>query len=128
MHKNERIEMGKSLVVQEKFSEIDLIDGRSPVERHHLIGGTAPSDEDGLWVPLTRNHHTGGRKPAPGVRCDAHHCGIFAKLLQIIGQLAFEKEYYRGRYLKTKSKVAETGANEDPARDFFKERYGRSYL
>ena len=123
--------MKNSVVVDEKFTGVDLIDGTSPVERHHLIGGTASrrlSDEDGLWVPLARYHHTEGNKPLPGVRCDAHHCGIFTKLLQMIGQLAFEKEYYREQYLKIKSKAADTKDNEDPAREAFRERYGRSYL
>ena len=82
------------------------------VERHHIFGGTANrklSDEDGLWVPLTKQHHTEGE-------ISAHKCKEFQALLHIIGQLAYEKHL-----------VAE-GKSESLARELFRKRYGRSYL
>jgi hypothetical protein len=40
-------------------------------------------------------------------------------LSKMCGQLAFEKEYYRRKLCE---------ADEDPARDAFRERYGESYM
>ena len=104
--------MNNSIIVNIDYAQYDIIDGNPNTERHHVFGGTANrklSDEDGLWVPLTKQHHTEGE-------ISAHKCKEFQALLHIIGQLAYEKHL-----------VAE-GKSERLARELFRERYGRSYL
>lgn len=52
--------MKDSIVVDMRYAEYDMIDGTPNVHRHHIFEGTANrrlSDEDGLWVPLSYEHH-----------------------------------------------------------------------
>ena len=51
--------MKDSIVIDMKYADYDMIDGSYGVERHHLMGGANRShaDEDGLWVPLSPDHH-----------------------------------------------------------------------
>lgn len=103
--------MKDSIIINMDYAAYDIIDGTPCVERHHIFGGAANrklSDEDGLWVPLTKEHHTGNMS--------AHKNKEMKALLHIIGQLAYEKHL-----------VAE-GKSESMARELFKKRYGRSYL
>lgn len=103
--------MKDSIVINMKYAEYDMIDGTPNVERHHIFGGAnrALSDEDGLWVPLTKEHHTAGK-------LSVHTCGVVKDLMHIIGQLAWEKHCIAG------------GESEESARELFRKRYGRSYL
>ena len=102
--------MKDSIVVNMKYADYDMIDGRPNVQRHHIFGGPNRelSDEDGLWVPLTMEHHEG--------KNGVHMNKEMGTLMHIIGQLAYEK-----------SCVAK-GETEENARELFRQRYGRSYL
>lgn len=54
--------MKDSIVINMDYAGYDIIDGTPNVQRHHIFGGTANrrlSDEDGLWVPLSDEHHQG---------------------------------------------------------------------
>lgn len=102
--------MKDSIVIDMKYVDYDMIDGTPNVHRHHIFGGPnrKKSDEDGLWVPLTPEHHEG--------KMSVHMNKEMKVLMHIIGQLAFEKH-----------RVAD-GMTEDEAREMFRKRYGKSYL
>lgn len=102
--------MKDSIIVDMKYAVFDLVDGTPCVERHHVFGGSnrSKSDEDGLWVPLTKAHHTG--------KMSVHMNHEMNVMCHIIGQLAYEKHI-----------VAE-GYTEEEAREKFRDRYGKSYL
>lgn len=111
--------MKDSIIVNMRYANYDLIDGRPDVHRHHVFMGAKQrdlADEDGLWIPLSEQHHEYGLRPDTGVRCDVHHCKIFRQLTQIIGQLAWELEY-----------VADDQKKKE-AREAFRKRYGQSML
>lgn len=103
--------MRDSIIINMDYAMYDIIDGTTLVERHHCIGGSNRklADEDGLWVPLTPEHHRTGKD-------SAHKSKITHTLLAIIAQLAYEKK-----------KIAE-GNTETEAREMFRKRYGRCYL
>lgn len=63
------------------------------------------ADEDGLWVPLTKEHHTAGK-------IGAHQCKEVRVLLQMLAQVSYERD-----------RCAE-GMSKVDAR----KRYGKSYL
>lgn len=91
---------------------------------HHVFGASNRkiSDEDGLVVPLDPKLHNEGGKPEPGVRCDMHHCRNMRLLMEMVGQLCWEREYIaKRRYLPFDD-------IEDTARQAFRERYGKSVL
>ena len=102
--------MRDSIVVDMKYSDYDMIDGTPNVQRHHIFGGAnrGLSDQDGLWVPLTQEHHEG--------KNGVHMNKEMMVLMHIIGQLAFEKH------------CVANGETEQNARELFRKRYGRSYL
>ena len=102
--------MRDSIVVDMRYADYDLIDGTPNVQRHHIFGGANRelSDQDGLWVPLTQEHHEGKK----GVHMDKE----MMVLMHIIGQLAWEKH------------CVACGESESKARDLFRKRYGKSYL
>lgn len=79
-----------------------LVCGSGEVQRHHVFFGTSNrknADEDGYWVPLCMEHHTGTR----GVHRDLD----FNRVLKTWAQREFEKTHTRTQFI---------------------ERYGRSYL
>ena len=102
--------MRDSIVVNMKYAEYDMIDGTPNVERHHIFGGANRdrSDADGLWVPLTKAHHTG--------KMSVHMNHEMNVLMHIIGQLAWELH----RVSDDESRLE--------AREAFRQRYGKSYL
>lgn len=102
--------MKDSIVVDMRYADYDMIDGSPNVQRHHIFGGANRelSDSDGLWVPLSREHHQG--------KMSVHMNKEMGTLMHIIGQLAYEK------------KCIIEGMNEQEARESFRKRYGRSYL
>lgn len=104
--------MRDSIIINMKYAEYDLIDGKPGVHRHHCLMGQdrEKADEDGLWVPLSPDHHENGK-------ISAHHCKEMKVLLQIIAQLAYEKH-----------QIATTGCSEEEARELFRKRYFKSYL
>ena len=56
--------MKDSIVVDMRYVGYDIIDGSPSVERHHIFGATnrSKSDSDGLWVPLSHEHHQGKQR------------------------------------------------------------------
>ena len=103
--------MKDSIVIDMDYAAYDIIDGSPAEHRHHVFEGTADrikSDEDGLWVPLTQEHHEG--------KLSVHHNKEIRNLMHIVGQLAWEK-----------NRVA-AGATEKEAREMFRKRYKKSYL
>lgn len=89
---------------------------------HHLIFGSGLrklADEDGLILPLTNYEHNTGP-----INERIHDNVAAEKLSKMLGQLAYEKEYYRSALEALK----ETDSDSDPAREAFRERYGISYL
>lgn len=103
--------MRDSIIINMKYADYDLIDGTPNVERHHCLMGPdrSKADEDGLWVPLTREHHTAGKT-------SAHHCKEMRVLLQMLAQVSYERD-----------RCAE-GMSKEDARETFRKRYGKSYL
>ena len=90
--------------------------GKPTQTEHHLLFGIGIrelAEEDGVKMPVCDAEHN----MAGGTR-QIHDNSIAEKLSKIAGQLAWEKEYYRSLY----------GNEDDPAREAFRERYGRSYL
>ena len=77
--------MRDSIIVDMKYADLEIINGQYGVERHHCLGGPnrKKADEDGLWVPLTPEHHRTGK-------ISAHQSTEVQKLLQIIAQLSYE--------------------------------------
>lgn len=102
--------MKDSIVIDMKYADYDMIDFTPNVERHHIFGGANrnKSTEDGLWMPLTKEHHTG--------KMSVHMNKEMKVMSQIIGQLAYEKHLVAG------------GISEKAAREKFRSRYGKSYL
>lgn len=103
--------MRDSIIVNMKYADYDLIDGTPNVERHHCLMGPdrAKADEDGLWVPLAKEHHTAGKT-------SAHQCKEMRVLLQMLAQVSYERD-----------RCAE-GMSKEDARETFRKRYGKSYL
>ena len=100
-----------------KYNEYCIICGRPNVEQHHCLKGHSKrhlADEDGLTLPLCKDHHTG----IMGV----HNHKELNVLCEIIGQLAWERDY-----LIKKTELPFDDLSEE-ARDAFRYRYGRSYL
>lgn len=102
--------MQDSIVINMKYADYDMIDGTPNVQRHHIFGGPNRdlSDQDGLWVPLTLEHHEG--------KNGVHMNKEMKVLMHIIGQLGWEKH------------CIANGETEENARELFRKRYGRSYL
>lgn len=106
----------KSIVTE--YTEISAMSGEPAEQWHHLIWGDngakrAKADEDQLILPLTSKEHTIGP-----VTERIHGNPAAEKLSKFVGQLAWEKEYYK----------KQAKADGDPARDEFRKRYGKSYL
>ena len=127
--------MKDSIIINMRYSDYDCLTGQPNVERHHVLMGQMRSkaDEDGLWIPLTKQHHTEGSKPQPGVRCDIHHCELLRVMSQMLAQTAWEKEYITERLHDILEKHEEVFHGdiytaEKEAREAFTRRYGRSYL
>lgn len=103
--------MKDSIIVDMRYAEYDLIDGCPNVERHHCLMGPdrEKADEDGLWVPLTKEHHTAGK-------ISAHQCKEVRVLLQMLAQTCWERD-----------RCAE-GMSKEDAREAFRRRYYKSFL
>lgn len=103
--------MRDSIIVDMKYADLDIINGQYGVERHHCLGGPnrKKADEDGLWVPLTPEHHRMGK-------ISAHQSAEVQKLLQIIAQLSYEL-----------NEVSQ-GLTVDESRKKFFDRYRKFYI
>lgn len=110
----------KSIVTE--YTEISAFSQNPKECEHHLIFGNGLrklADEDGLILPLTNYEHNTG---SIGERI--HENVAAEKLSKMLGQVAYEKEYYRSIL----EAVDELEEGEDPAREVFRRRYGISYL
>lgn len=110
--------MAQSIVTN--YSEICVFCGRMADATHHLVfsdygAGRKKADADGLIIPVCNNCHN----MAGGTRM-IHGNSIAEAMSKMMGQLAWEKQYYRDR-------AGENG-EKDTAREAFRKRYGRSYL
>jgi hypothetical protein len=99
-----------------KYNGFCIFCGKPTQTEHHLLFGIGIrelAEEDGVKIPVCDAEHNmaGGKR-------QISDNSIAEKLSKIAGQLAWEKEYYRSLY----------GNEDDPAREAFRERYGRSYL
>lgn len=106
--------MRDSIIIDMEYADYDIIDGLPSVERHHCLFGTADrqkADEDGLWVPLSPDHHRNGK-------ISAHRCREMQRLLQIIAQLSYELEMLTTGKAGTRTQ----------AQYLFRQRYGRSFI
>lgn len=108
--------MGSRSVIT-NYENISVISGQPRECRHHLIFGQGKREKaeaDGLWIPLTNKEHN-----MATYRFEQIHGNPRAEYLsKLAGQLAFEKEFYRRQLWD---------ADQDPARDAFRARYGESY-
>lgn len=110
--------MGSRSIVT-RYEGLSVMSGLPRECRHHLIFGGArrreKAEEDGLWIPLTHNEHN-----MATYRFEQIHENPPAEYLsKMVGQLAWEKEFYR-------RKICDP--DQDPARDAFQKRYGESYM
>lgn len=113
--------MAKSKVT--KYEEISVFSQNRKECTHHLISGRGLrelADEDGLTIPLTNKEHNTASDPVDRI----HGNPTAEKLSKMLGQMAYEKEYYRATF-EAQNELAK---GEDPAREAFRERYGISYL
>lgn len=107
--------MAKSVVTE--YEDISAFSGAIAECRHHLIMGSGLrklADEDGLYIPLTHAEHNMNPQ---GLLYQIHGNPTAEKLSKIAGQLAWEKDA-----------IYKTGCNPAEARQFFRNRYGISYL
>ena len=98
-----------------KYDGYCVICGKPTQTTHHLIEGTANrriSDNHGLVCPLCNFHHNMSKD-------SVHLNPAMQAMSHIIGQLAFEKEYYRKNLID---------GDDDPAREEFRKLFGKSFL
>ena len=99
-----------------KYNDYCLICG-TPAEHHHIFKGVKQrklSDEDGLIIPLCKEHHTGNMS--------VHNKKELNILVEILGQLAWERDYAINQTQLPFDDLSEE------VREAFRHRYGRSYL
>ena len=89
-----------------EYTEICVLCGRPKDDTHHLLNGNnrQTCDADNITIPLCRKCHN-----------EIHKNATCEKLCKIIGQLAWEKDYYK-----------EGGLGD--ARKQFLKRYRKSFL
>lgn len=105
----------KSIVTS--YMSVSAISGEPAENVHHLIFGGSMrklADEDGLTIPVTAWEHTAGP-----VTQRIHDNSMAESLSKILGEIAWEKEFYRRQCTKD---------DEDPARDAFRRRYGKNFV
>lgn len=105
-----------------KYNDFCLICGRPKDNMHHIFKGQkqrALADEDELIIPLCLEHHTTGN-------LSVHHTKELNVLCEIIGQLAWEREYLINRQILPFDDSHDEITEE--VREAFRQRYGRSYL
>ena len=101
-----------SKIIITKYPGYCILCGRPTNVTHHLCEGTGKrqlSDKYNLVCPVCDLHHNMGKN-------SFHLNPEMEKLGHIIGQLLFEKTYYKGE------------GEDDPAREEFRKIFGKSYL
>lgn len=123
--------MDKKSIVTEDLRHC-IICNRVADAVHHLLSGgqRKRADNDGLIVGLCNEDHNlyednYYKDKVLGYTCDFHHCRKMEILGKMIGQLAWEKEYYRNICRKNLSSF---DADHDVAREMFLRMYGKKYL
>ena len=104
-----------------KYEQYSVFSGSPKETDHHLIfgnGNRAISEKYGLKIPLLNREHNLSSK---GTIYQIHENPAAEKLSKLLGQVAFEKEYYRNLVCGEKS-------DSDPAREEFRKIFGESYL
>ena len=112
------ISMSKSVIT--KYENIIVFSGKPTQCTHHCVFGNGMrqlADNYGLTIPLTNKEHNLSSK---GTIYQIHGNPPAEKLSKMLGQVAFEKEYYR-KLVCGKNDV-------DPAREEFRKIFGKSYL
>ena len=107
--------MGKSIVTE--YENISAFSGTPAECKHHLIFGRGLrelADKDGLWIPVTNSEHN---MSPYGKTYQIHDNHMAEMLSKMLGQVAWEKHT-----------MFQTGCNEHEAREFFRHRFGISYL
>lgn len=120
----------KSIVT--KYTQVCAFCG-SPVQAtHHLVFGRSErvlADKDELTLPVCDACHNMGRVPTVPVKGQGtmiiHGNSMAEAMSKMMGQLAFEKEYYRRAWVRL---IDMEDRDADPARESFRNRYGKSYL
>lgn len=104
-----------------EYNDYCIICGKPRTDMHHCLKGHKQrhlADEDELLIPLCQDHHTGNMS--------VHNTKELNILVEIIGQLAWEREYLINRQLLPFDDSHDEISQE--AREAFRSRYGRSYL
>lgn len=108
--------MSKSIITE--YENISAFSGAPAECQHHCIFGVGKrelADREGLWIPLTNAEHN---MSSNGLVLQIHGNPAAEKLSKMVGQLAFEKNYYKNK----------CGEKEDPAREAFRKIFKESYL
>ena len=102
-----------------KFEDISVFSGRKKQTDHHLIFGVHRKNAEkfGLKIPLTNDEHNLSSR---GTINQIHGNPAAEHLSRLLGQLAFEKEFYR--------KIVCGNSDADPAREEFRKVFGKSFL
>ena len=109
----------KSIITE--YEDISAFSGAPAECDHHCVFGRGLrelADQDGLWIPLTNAEHN---MSSHGKTYQIHENHAAECLSKMVGQLAWEKNYYRNL-------CTIAGNTEDDARKEFRKRYGISYL
>lgn len=104
-----------------KYEEYSVFSGTRKTCDHHLVFGRFGawrdlSEQWGLKIPLIDSEHNMSSK---GTTKHIHGNSAAESLSKMLGQVAFEKEYYRKKVVDDDS---------DPAREEFRKLFGESFL
>ncbi len=113
--------MGMPKTILTKYPDLSVFSSKPATCSHHLVFGRYGawrdlSDKLGLTIPLTDGEHNMSSK---GTTNHIHGNSAAEKLSKMLGQVAFEKEYYRKKVVEDDS---------DPAREEFRRLFGESFL
>ena len=100
----------ESVLVEKEYWGYCSFTGQPTTIYHHLVygnGNKAKSEKYGLKLPVVTKPHY-----------DMHHNETAMKLSRMLGQMAYEKEYFRKQC---------NGSNKD-ARESFRSEFGESFL
>ncbi len=108
--------MSKSIITE--YENISAFSSAPAACKHHCVFGRGNRDlaeKYGLWIPLTHSEHN---MSPNGLIYQIHENPAAEKLSKMVGQLAFEKEYYKRK----------CGIYDDPAREEFRKIFKESFL
>lgn len=109
-----------------KYEGYCLICDAPAKHHHHCLSGTSArkiADSAQLIAPLCdKCHNMYEGKPPLGWACDVHHCRKLEKLMKIVGQITWEKQYLVEKYSLPFTE------DMDEAREAFRDKFKESYL